>query len=115
MLHTYEVRYGFEERGSWKATTVAYFYQVRERSRPEIIAFHWHPGRHGQPNFPHLHVASHVGTVQIAAKSHVPTGRVPLEAVVRFLISELHVRPVRADWEQVLDEGERLFNARRSW
>ena len=80
-----------------------------------IIAFHWHPGRRGQPEFPHLHVTSQAGSVQISAKSHVPKGRVSIESIVRFLIEELQVRPLRSDWERVLDEGERLFNARRSW
>jgi hypothetical protein len=38
-----------------------------------------------------------------------------LESVVRFLVAELDVRPLRDDWDSVLDEGERTFTARRTW
>jgi hypothetical protein len=115
LLHAYELRQSSGEPSQWSASSEAYFYQLREREGSEIIAFHWHPGRRNQPSFPHLHVTSQVGTVEIAAKRHVPTGRVSIEAVVRFLIQELHARPLRRDWAQVLDDGERLFNQRRSW
>jgi hypothetical protein len=41
---------------------------------------------------------------------HTPTGRVLLEHVLRFLIADLDVAPpCGADWEDVLNEGERKF------
>lgn len=115
LLHTFHLRQRADDPRYWTATSANYYYQVREQDGPEIIAFHWHPGRRGQPEFPHLHVASHVGSVHMAAKHHVPTGRVSLESVVRFLIEELHARPLRQDWQRVLDEGQQHFDRRRSW
>jgi hypothetical protein len=113
--HPYAVHQSLDAPVRSVVHSSGYFYQVREQTGQKVIAFHWHPGRRGQPDFPHLHVTSHVGGVHISAKSHVPTGRVSLESVVRFLIEELHVRPLRRDWEQVLEEGERHFHDRRSW
>ena len=113
--HTYTMRESSDGPRRWAVRSGSYFYQVRERVGPEIIAFHWHPGRRGQPDFPHLHVTSQSGSVRIPAKSHVPTGRVSVESVIRFLIEELHVRPLRPDWDRVLLGGERVFNDRRSW
>lgn len=92
-----------------------YFYDFRVSEGTELIAFHWHPGRDGQPDFPHLHVTSRPGPVRIQRKHHVPTDRVSLESVVRFAIQDLGVRPLRPDWEQVLDAGQADFDARRSW
>jgi len=115
VLHTYVLKQRASELGAWQASTANYFYQVREWDGQEVIAFHWHPGRRGQPDFPHLHVTSQSGSVQIPAKSHVPTGRISIESVVRFLIEELDVRPLRPDWDRVLLEGERSFDDRRSW
>ncbi|HKG25629.1 MAG TPA: hypothetical protein VKB09_08260 [Thermomicrobiales bacterium] len=103
--HTFDVR----------AKTTGYFYQIRDQREREVIAFHWHPGRRDQPAFPHLHIDGASGPVAIVRKNHGPTGRVSLESVVRFLIAELQVRPLRHDWERVLEEGERGFMSRRSW
>lgn len=113
--HPYTVREVLDAPGQWAVRSSGYSYQLRERAGREIIAFHWHPGRRGQPDFPHLHITSQVGAVQIPAKSHVPTGRVSIESVIRFLIEELHVRPLRPNWDRVLIEGEQSFNDRRNW
>jgi len=56
-----------------------------------------------------------VGAVEVSRRHHVPTGRVSLEAVVRFLIVELGVTLRRDDWEDVLADGERRFAERRTW
>lgn len=92
-----------------------YFYHLYAGDENELIAFHWHPGRKSQPDFPHLHVTSRPGPVRIERKHHVPTGYVSLQAVIRFAIEELGVRPRRPDWGQVLDAGQSEFEARRSW
>lgn len=82
--------------------TSAYSYQIRERDGPEIILFHWHPFANQVP-FPHLHMAGGGGSVAIEGRRHIPGGRVSLHAVVRFAIVELGVRPLRQDWERILD------------
>jgi hypothetical protein len=115
VLHLYKYDEPVHTPGGTGIATVAYFYHLLALDGTELIAFHWHPGREDQPDFPHLHVTSRPGPVRIQRKHHVPTGRVSLEAVVRFAIQELGVRPIRPDWEQVLDAGQREFEARRSW
>ena len=114
LLHTFTFRASADAPGDWRPTSTSYLYQLRERGGPEIVLFHWHP----VPNlvqFPHLHVTAGAGSVTIDPRRHVPTGRVSLEAVIRFAIAELHVRPRRPDWQQVLTAGEREFDARRTW
>jgi hypothetical protein len=114
MYHRYELS---QEQGthSWNVSSRGYFYQLHEQGGREIIAFHWHPGQSQQPDFAHLHIDTLHRPPQIQRKHHVPTGRVSLESVVRFAIQELGVRPLRPDWAQVLDAGQRWFNAERSW
>jgi hypothetical protein len=92
-----------------------YFYQLHEHGGREIIAFHWHPAPPGQPDFAHVHIDTHNRPPHIQRKHHVPTGRVSLEAVVRFAIQELGERPLRPAWEHVLDAGQAEFDARRFW
>ncbi len=114
-IHEYILIQRGEGARNWRVSSRTYFYQVRRHPDSELIAFHWHPGRRGQPEFPHLHIDGARGSVTIARKNHVPTGRISLESVARFLIAELDVRPLRGDWEQVLDDGEQAFSSHRSW
>ena len=46
---------------------------------------------------------------------HPPTGRVSVEAVVRFLIEDLDVVPRRDDWGAILDRHEEAFRRSRTW
>ncbi len=92
VLHAYELRGRAEAPGSLVVRSAGYWYQLRERNGAEVIACHWHPTGHGQVPFAHLHLAGQADTVTIDRKRHVPTGRVSLEAVVRFAIEELGVR-----------------------
>jgi hypothetical protein len=48
-------------------------------------------------------------------KLHLPTGRVSLEAVVRFLIDDLDVVPRRADWRAILARHEEASGRARTW
>jgi hypothetical protein len=50
--HPYNVREALDPPGHWAVRSAGYFYHLRELDGPEIIAFHWHPGRRGQPEFP---------------------------------------------------------------
>jgi hypothetical protein len=115
VLHRYAVRDDTGSRGARLVRSRAYWYHIAERDGPELIAFHWHPGSHGQVPYAHLHVEGGPGNVAISRKRHVPTGRVSLEAVVRFAIEELGVQPIRPDWREILDQGIELFDAGRSW
>jgi len=108
--HSYELS---RQDDALTAFTTGYFYQLRERNSPEVIAFHWHPNRRNQPSFAHLHLRSCSDSVEIDRKNHVPTGHVSFVSVVRFAIVELGARPLRPDWEAVLADGEQHFAASR--
>jgi len=84
---------------------------VQER---ELLVYHWHPvSRFEGLDHPHLHVSAAL-TAQVDAttrreigldKLHLPTGQVSLAAVIRMLITEFGIAPLRHDWRDVLDRA----------
>lgn len=110
----YRVSQAQGERGPWKVSTAAYFYALHEEKQREILAFHWHPETEGQKE-PHLHLYDASNIVSMLSKVHLPTGRITLEQFLRFLIVELNVKPLRNDWERVLDGTERKHLQYRTW
>lgn len=90
------------------ARTAGYSYQFYDPDGSELIAWHWHPAKPELPRFPHLHATIQAGGLQIERKHHVPTGFVSAAAVIRFAIVELGVRPLRSDWDSVLEEAEQI-------
>jgi hypothetical protein len=46
------------------------------------------------------------------SKLHIPTGWVTVESVVRFLLTDLKVKPLRPNWEEILADSEEQF---REW
>ncbi len=110
LLHTYTVTEG---EGGWVVRSAGYSYQIRDEAEREIIAYHWDPEGLGVPH-PHLHLRRLTAPIDLS-KCHIPTGRVSLEAVVRFLIAELGVTPLREDWQPLLERNEREFVQKRTW
>lgn len=51
----------------------------------------------------------------VSHRTHVPTGRVALEAVLELLIRDFGVVPLRTDWEAPLTESRRRFEQWRTW
>jgi hypothetical protein len=101
---------------NWLLQSRGYGFQIRQLRGPEVIAFHWHPlSERGWATFPHLHIGQPTSPIDIGSGRHIPTGRVSIAAVVRFLIKELHVRPQRSDWEAVIANNESSFDAVRAW
>jgi len=72
--------------------------------------------------FPHMHVnaavthrsARGVDTSLSVDSLHIPTGRISLEMVVRMLIEEFDVKPIKKNWERVLIRTASEFARRRS-
>lgn len=100
-----------ESARSWHVSTAAYYYRLDDADHRELISWHWHPDPLPGPGYPHLHLASSA----VGKHAHVPTGRVSIESVLRFLITELDVTPRRPDYLDVLDEAERPFIEYRRW
>jgi hypothetical protein len=100
ILH-YRVVEDASVRGPWKVLTVAYYYVLEDAEGRELFAYHWHPAGPSTVRFPHLHLGIGVAREQFTT-IHAPTGRIGLEEVLRFAITELRVRPLRRDWMDVL-------------
>lgn len=95
-----------------------------------LYEFHWHPEKIDRLTLepatrnstdkepfphPHLHVRAADRRFDNLNKKHIPSGRVALEDVVRFLLSECKAKPARKDWEKVLNETQKEFNENRNW
>jgi hypothetical protein len=91
--------------GDWTTRTIGYRYQLYLPNETELLAFHWHPEDPNPVKFPHLHLSAgaQLGFPALA-RAHIPTGPVSLQAVLRFAIEDLGVRPLRADWPEILSE-----------
>lgn len=97
------------ERGPWKVSTRAYQYRIDDHDRSEIVVWHWHPDGDSPYTKPHLHASGPL------TDYHLPTGRVSLESVVRFLLQDLGVRSLRDAADEILSEGEAAFEDWRTW
>ncbi len=95
------------EREPWRVQTSEYAYTLSwgREPRENILAYHWHPAGRSPITFPHLHLyaGAHID-IQSLQNAHIPTGWILSETVIRFLIEELGVVPLRPDWRQILDE-----------
>lgn len=91
------------ESGSWRIETLAYSQRLETTDAREIVAYHWHPGRSSRIMHPHMHLGAGIGAdLGILDKTHIPTGRVALEDLLRFAIVEVGVEAQRSDWEEIL-------------
>lgn len=109
LLMNYRVVRAEGERGPWKVKTTAYLYRIEGTEGEELVSYHWSPTTPGTVNYPHIHVSGKL------KKIHFPTGRISMEEMVRLLIREFGIGPLRADWENVLAEQQRKFEQYRTW
>ena len=104
--------------GPYRVQTVAYYYTVIEIDGPwrEVFAYHWHPQGRSAITFPHFHLYQGSGTIRDEVrKAHFPTGRIALEEVLRLVIQEFGVRPLREDWDAILNRTQAAFEDWRTW
>lgn len=102
-----------EEQGlGWAIQVRSYLYTVEQREGDEIIAYHWHPFGASELDFPHFHVGRAItgAAVRFADRHvhqiHFPTGHVPLASIIRLLIEEFGVQPLREGWRDVLRQAD---------
>jgi hypothetical protein len=79
-----------------------YMYQINLADGRELLAFQWHPDGQSWMREAHLHLGDSLRGINLS-KAHVPTGHVTLQSVLRFLIFDLRVDPIRTDWRDILD------------
>lgn len=97
----------------YKVSTKRYQHHLFDADGREILLFHWHPSTGQAP--PHLHVSNPAPGNPYTRRAHVPTGRVTVEAIVRFVLTELGAVPGRPDWLTVLDECDVTFDRFKTW
>jgi hypothetical protein len=112
-----------EQNGPYRCSTLSYIYDIvrecpTDPAGEELLAFHWHPDNPQTTDEPHLHLRGGLGRLSSGfTKLHIPTGRVTLEDMMIFLVSELGAEP-RAGTEQaleVLHDVRRSHVLHRSW
>ena len=82
-----------------------YYYSVHDAEEREVLLYHFHPRGSSSIMTPHLHLGPGAQVERIEIRdTHLPTGIVSLNAVLRVLIEEMGVRPLRSDWESILTE-----------
>lgn len=105
-----------ELEGAWKVKTLAYEYAIELTSPTrEIIAFHWDSA---SDIGPHIHIGLTGKAQHITNKHHIPSGRILLEDVVRFLIDELGVPPNKTQvstYRTILAEMKALVLRFKTW
>jgi hypothetical protein len=106
--HRYRIVEAADQREPWIVGTVGYFYALEDSNDQEIIAYHWHPEGRSPIRFPHLHIGSGAGCQrEDLAGAHCPTGKIPVEEFLRFIIVDFRVEPLRPDWADVFTEAQR--------
>jgi hypothetical protein len=114
LTHSYYVVPEQGRRGPWRVRTAGWIYKIADAEGSLVLAFHWHPERSGRATWPHLHAHGSHRSFDLD-RLHSPTGRVSIEAVVRFLIEDLNVITRKDDWRAILDAHERQFWELRTW
>jgi hypothetical protein len=102
-----------EPRVAWfEAIVTGYNVAILDPAEGELLAYHWHQGGTSNVRSPHLHIAFGGSLIdaRLASKTlsrlHLPTGPVASGAIVRFLIEDLGIEPIRKHWRQTLERDE---------
>lgn len=111
-----------DPRGPFRVRTAGYYYSISDHRGSEILVYHWHPeADRSARDEPHLHIKLKVSSRNdpsldaLFSDLHIPTERITIETVVRFLIEQFMVQPIKANWEDRLNESAAAHRAYRSW
>lgn len=78
-------------------------YSLNDAAGREILAYHWHPEGRSRITKPHLQLGKGADVRRTElADAHLPTGNVTLDENLLLAITEFGVRPIRADWHEIL-------------
>ncbi|MBA2453355.1 MAG: hypothetical protein H0V47_09300 [Chloroflexia bacterium] len=123
--HDYIVIANESGRDRYQTVTPSYDYQILDLQERELLSYHWHPSGVSPVTHPHLDLTSRVRPFEIDdpanpsrkptsisfSDMHIPTGPVLFEHVIRLLIEEFGVVPLRPDWDEILLRNEELVRA----
>ncbi|MBI4601508.1 MAG: hypothetical protein HY721_06035 [Planctomycetes bacterium] len=117
-LHFYlsQMLEAVEEKGEYRVRTHRYWYKLYAKpGLREHAILRWEYDSELSPDQPrecrhHVQLAAHLPGIGLDLnRAHVPTGWVPIEEVIRFLIVELGVKPPCGEsWPEKLAASERL-------
>jgi hypothetical protein len=101
-------------RREYALQPTSYVYAISDLDSRELLAFHWHPSGVSAHVSPHLHISSQLPEISLGARQprirlsdmHLPTGFITFADIVRLLIDEFGVEPLRDDWREVLAEDK---------
>lgn len=112
-IHGYVIA---EDAAGWAVHTTQYTYEFQLNNGLEVVSYHYDPRGTSKVKTPHMHVKSLTRPLPLS-RAHFPTGRVSIEDVIRFAITELRVRPRHRDgeWQARLVETEEGFKTKRRW
>jgi hypothetical protein len=101
---------------TWRLRTLQYAYRIQDGPSDRdacFFRFEYVNPRIRQMEQPrhHLHIPATLPCGNLE-DLHIPTGWVAIEELIRFLITELGVRPRVSDWNAKLIESENVF---REW
>jgi hypothetical protein len=109
----------------YRVQAVSYTYAFTTKAagnEVELLRFEWRRESDLSTPYPRGHL--HVGPGLLATptvirpgdfhKAHIPTKRISFEAIVRFAITELNVRPQQAAWETTLAASEAAFEEHKT-
>ena len=96
LQYNYRIQGGPDLRSDW-------YFRFEYKSREVLNALH--PRHHL-----HIPISLDCGTKRVdLSRVHIPTGRVTLEEIIRFLIQELGVKAKVKDWDSALRISEEEF------
>ena len=109
----------------FRVSTVKYIYSFFRPADDAFVGWHYHPELVGV-KIPHMHIYDKNTNEETKAgckphilhDMHLPSGRVSLEDVIAFAISELNVVPDKKrehDWRKVLGETSARFEENKTW
>jgi hypothetical protein len=95
---------------------VGYAYEVSSADDQLVLRYDYHPEGRSPIGWPHVHIGCETAPIDFRHK-HVPTGRVAIESVFRFLITQLGIDTLKSTDEclALLDKLEDDFNDKRTW
>jgi hypothetical protein len=108
ITHRYDVVESGDPRAPWRVRSREYIYELSTTNERQLLRWDWHPeGQAGETPvaWPHVHLRSYTQPVDLS-HGHVPTGRVSLNAIIRYLIRDLKVRVRKPGWAAILDRND---------
>lgn len=114
-MHYRIIRDGRPDFGPWRVTTRGYRYRLSVPPGEDVFRMHWHPTGRSNEQRPHMHLAlAPSATVGDTLKEHFPSDRQTFEQAIRWAIGA-GLAPARSDWQELLEQAERLHLQYRSW